>query len=165
MHAALLHKITIHPSRYGLGVFAGEKIREGSRIFPIKGRPVRFTDTLRMDHQESYALQVEQDRYLLCGSPFVLINHSCNPNSGIDGGLYFTAIKDIEKEEEITWDYSTSMLERHWTMRCECGEKACRKIIQDFDQLPLSIQTAYLKKGIVMPYIIEFLQQSIAKTA
>jgi hypothetical protein len=75
------------------------------------------------------------------------------------------ALKEINKGEELFWDYSTSMMERHWTMRCACGEKNCRKIITDFDLLPTELQLQYLRMNIVFPFIAHFIKYQRAKTA
>jgi hypothetical protein len=56
------------------------------------------------------------------------------------------------------------MLERHWTMQCACGNKNCRKVITDFDLLPAKIQSKYLQLKIVFPFIVHFMEQSLAKT-
>ena len=75
------------------------------------------------------------------------------------------ALKKIKAGEELLWDYSTSMLERHWTMECACGENTCRKIITDFDLLPTELQLKYLQVNIVLPFIADFIKYQRAKTA
>lgn len=67
------------------------------------------------------------------------------------------AIKDIEKGEEITWDYSTTMDEDIWEMDCNCGSKKCRKRIRDFKYLPKEIKERYVKLGIVPDYNLVYL--------
>lgn len=63
------------------------------------------------------------------------MNHSCNPNSGGNGKDAFTirALRDIRKEEEITYDYTKDFLDeaRHAfrKFKCRCGEKQCKTII------------------------------------
>ena len=51
-------------------------------------------------------------RYLeRCENTARLINHSCNPNCEVDGKgykIWITAIKDIKKNEELTYDYGFS---------------------------------------------------------
>lgn len=135
------------------GLFAKKTIRKGTIILKIWGKILRFHDTIRLKHKESYCLQVERDKYIALHFPVFLSNHSCNPNCGINENLEFFALRDIEPGEEMRWDYSTSMMERCWTMHCDCGEKNCRKLIQDFDLLPLSTQRKYMRMGIVMPFI------------
>ena len=75
------------------------------------------------------------------------------------------ALTKIKAGEELFWDYSTSMLERRWTMQCECNEKNCRKKITDFDLLPTELQLKYLQMNIVLPFIAQLIKYHRAKTA
>lgn len=76
-------------------------------------------------------IQVGEDKYLGPSGDFDdFINHSCDPNSGIQikgKKVVLLAIKDIKQNEEITWDYSTTMDEDDWEMDCQCGCLKCRK--------------------------------------
>jgi len=90
-------------------------------------------------------LQIGYDKYL--------VNHSCNLNAGIKNNVILFAIKNIKKGEEIKFDYSTTVDEDDWTMKCECHQKNCRKIIKDFKYLPKNTQKKYLKLGIVQRFI------------
>jgi SET domain-containing protein len=65
------------------------------------------------------------------------------------------AIKNIQKGEEITWDYSTTMKNDDWTMMCQCGAKNCRKIIKEFKFLPKERKLFYQKTGIIPQYITQ----------
>ena len=59
-------------------------------------------------------------------------NHSCQPNcnalSTWDAGIDI-ALRNIEKDEELTWDYRTIIL--HWRkpIKCNCNSKNCGKKI------------------------------------
>jgi hypothetical protein len=103
-------------------------------------------------------LQIGPDLYINPESPGKFINHSCDPNCGLVN-LMLTAIRDIKQGEELSYDYSTTMLERHWVMNCACGYDACRKVIEDFDMLPRERQKYYMNLGVVQPFIVEFLKQ------
>jgi uncharacterized protein len=155
----------IRDAEFGKGLFAIRNIKAHEVICSIHGRSISFEDTLTLNDQESYALQIDVDHYIYGQPPFVISNHSCNPNCGISENLELIAIKDIGEGEELCWDYSTSMLERHWTMECNCGEKNCRRIIKDFDLLPYATQIHYLQLHIVMPFIVQALYLHHAKTA
>lgn len=50
------------------------------------------------------------------------------------------------------------MDEDNWTMKCNCGDKDCRKIIKDFKHLPRSTKEKYIKLGIVPDYVKKNLQ-------
>ncbi len=154
--------INVKNSETGKGVFAAETIPAGTVLFKIEGKHLSFEETLALEENESYCLQVGLKKYIAMHYPVFLINHSCNPNCGINEWLEFFTLREIQKKEELRWDYSTSMLERHWVMECRCGEKNCRKVVRDFDLLPTDTQKKYLDFGIVLPFIVDWLN-SIGK--
>lgn len=57
--------------------------------------------------------------------PYVKINHACTPNVGIHDARTFVAFRDIEDNEELVYDYSTSDDELDWRMPCCCGCANC----------------------------------------
>lgn len=149
--------ITVKESKFGKGIFATRNISQGSIIVAIKGQKLNFSDSLDLGDRESYCLQVGLDKYIIPEPPFLYSNHSCDPNSGINIKLELFALRSIEEDEELLWDYSSSMLERHWTMHCHCGSPSCRQVITDFDLLPVDTQERYRRLGIVLPFIIHHL--------
>ena len=157
--------VDIRESIFGKGLFAKTVISPGTVICKISGSPLSFQETVNLKEKESHTLQIDVDKYIYCNIPFLFSNHSCNPNCGINADFEMITLKEILQGEELFWDYSTSMLERHWTMQCHCGEKACRKIVTDFDLLPQDIQTKYLDQNIVLPFIVRYVAQRYAKTA
>ena len=157
--------IEVGNSKFGKGLFAKADIPSGTILCKLHGRELNFEETVALNERESHSLQIDFDRYILCEPPFLFSNHSCNPNCAINGHLELFTLKEIKKGEELFWDYSTSMLERHWTMPCACGEDNCRTIITDFDLLPKDLQEKYLELNIVLPFIAHFIQYQRAKSA
>lgn len=155
----------VRQSKFGKGLFAVQDLKPGTRICSITGCELNFQETLALKEKESHAVQIDFDRYVYCEPPFLFTNHSCLPNCGVHQGRILFALRAIRANEELFWDYSTSMLERHWSMPCHCGEPLCRKIITDFDLLPSYLQRKYLELHIVFPFIVQFVQQAEAKTA
>jgi hypothetical protein len=157
--------IEIKDSKFGKGLFAKKEIEPGTILCKAAGRQLNFQDTTLLKQKESHALQIDFDRYILCEPPFLYSNHSCNPNCGVNNNLELFTLRKIVEGEELFWDYSTSMLERHWTMHCYCGETNCRKIIRDFDLLPKYLQQKYLTLRIALPFIAHFINYERAKSA
>ncbi len=62
------------------------------------------------------------------------INHSCNPNSWVEG-LNLVARRRIKAGEEITVDYATFYNEQMEDFVCHCGARGCRKVIRGSDYL------------------------------
>jgi uncharacterized protein len=154
--------IEIRDSKFGKGLFATQNIPFGTAISSIKGQHISFKQTLLLGEKESHCIQIGVNEYIFCEPPFLYSNHSCNPNCGISANLELFALTNLTTDQELFWDYSTSMLERHWTMNCFCGSERCRKIISDFDLLPLQLQEKYLRMNIVLPFIIDELRFKIA---
>ena len=149
--------ITVKESKFGKGIFATRHIPQGSVIIAINGEKLNFSDSLDLGDRESYCLQVGLNKYIIPESPFLYSNHSCDPNSGINSKLELFALRSVAEGEELLWDYLSSMLERHWTMRCRCGSPSCREVITDFDLLPRDTQERYRRLGIVLPFIVHYL--------
>ncbi len=73
-------------------------------------------------------------------SIFRFINHSCDPNCAVRGERTIYAIKDIEANTELTFDYSLNETELEWSINtCSCGSKNCRKQITPIYYLPKRI--------------------------
>ena len=157
--------IEIRNSKFGKGLFATKEIGAGTVLCKARGKELNFENTIALKERESHALQIDFDKYILCDPPFLYSNHSCNPNCAINSDFELFTLQDVKEGEELFWDYSTSMLERHWTMKCTCGEKNCRKIITDFDLMPNDLQRKYLEMNIVLSFIAHFIDYERAKSA
>lgn len=113
--------ISIQDAKFGKGLFALVDIPKNTVITSVTGPHMNFLDTIGLKERESHTIQVGIDQYILCDPPFLYSNHSCEPNCGVTPELELITLQPIRKGEELLWDYSTSMLERHWTMNCRCG--------------------------------------------
>ena len=152
-------------SKLGKAVFANKDFKKGEEIIEFNGKLFTYEQLpIPYDEVEDHYVQIDKNLYMgPSGGVDDFFNHSCNPNSGIKikgKRVILIAIKDIEKREEITWDYSTTMDEDEWEMECICESKNCRKRIRDFKYLPKKIQQKYIKLGIVPKYILENLKRN-----
>lgn len=138
----------------GLGLFAARNIPKGEIIYKFSGKTITYADTIRRsDKEECKALQFGEDQYLDLELPGVLINHSCDPNCGIVDDFYLIARRDISKDEQLMYDYSTTM-DDGYTMECRCGSRNCRGVVEDFKRIGLENQLRYMEEGIVMSYLM-----------
>ncbi|MBI5797703.1 SET domain-containing protein-lysine N-methyltransferase [Candidatus Woesearchaeota archaeon] len=146
---------SIKQCRFGRGLFAAKDIAKGEHILTLTGKVITQEEVdNKPEKQQANALQIEYDFYMDLEEPGVLINHSCNPNTGIQKDKEVIAIRDIKAGEEMTWDYSTSV-DGGWTMPCGCAEKNCRKKVKDFKVLPKKVKESYLQQNIVLSFIKE----------
>ena len=139
----------------GKGVFAGVNIPAGSDVFRFAG-PV-FTTAMCPNFDES--IQVDIDTWMWSsGGIDDLINHSCAPNAGLRtqlDGLWVVSLRDIPEGAEITYDYSTAMLDdpSDPPMACACGETCCRGVVVNFHELRTEHQQHYAFLGALPAFI------------
>ena len=121
--------------RKGRGLYATRNIKEGTRIINYVGKIItkkQTEDSEKFDNSKPIYLFNLNSRYDLDGdvswNTARLINHSCDNNCDYEGKglkLWVTAIKDIEKGEELTCDYGFSFDEDYKQFPCKCGSKNC----------------------------------------
>lgn len=62
------------------------------------------------------------------GHAMMYLNHSCEPNVGVQGQIAFHAMRDIAVGEELSFDYATGD-DDDWSMECSCASEQCRGIV------------------------------------
>jgi uncharacterized protein len=137
----------------GFGTFATRRILEGEMILVFGGPLIDFSETKRRRQWECMPIQIGPNQYIDTQPPGVFVNHSCTPNAGVSADRNLIALRQIEQGEEIRFDYSTTMEEGSFTMRCMCGATNCRGIVDDFSTLPNELKAKYLNGSIVMSFI------------
>jgi hypothetical protein len=76
-----------------------------------------------------HTVQVEENLFLASLStdePPDFINHSCEPNAGLDGQITIVALRRILPGEEVTIDYAMCDGSPYDEFDCACGSKTCR---------------------------------------
>jgi hypothetical protein len=90
------------------------------------------------------------------------VNHACEPSAAVrkvNNQLFLFAARDIRRNEELTFDYSTILGDDDvWTMTCACGKKRCRKKIKNFGSLPAEVRGEYMALGMVPKFILDTLE-------
>jgi SET domain-containing protein len=61
------------------------------------------------------------------------INYFCNGNIGFNEDGNFVAIRNIEQDEELTYDYGLAESNPKFTMQCDCKSNNCRHVITGND--------------------------------
>jgi len=161
----IMRDLILGQSNNGKAAFANKDFKKGEEIIEFKGKLFTYEQLpTPYDEVEDHYVQIDKNLYIGPSSGVDdFFNHSCNPDSGLKikgKRVILVAIKDIKKNEEITWDYSTTMDEDDWELDCTCGSKNCRKRIRDFKYLPGEIQQKYIKLGIVPKYILDNLKRN-----
>ncbi len=118
-----------------LGLYATKNVKKGAKIIEYKGKVItrkESEENPKYDNDKAIYLFNLNKKYDLDGdfkyNTARLINHSCDPNCEVDGvglKLWIYAIKDIKKNEELTYDYGFSFDKDYKDFPCRCGAKKC----------------------------------------
>ena len=99
------------------GLFARVFIGVGDRIFSINDGNYQTDPDFR-------TIQTNQGHFIHPDGMFT--NHSCDPSAAVDasiGVLY--ALRNINPDEEITFDYSKTESDIQASFDCNCGAENC----------------------------------------
>lgn len=135
----------------GQGVFATRSFLVGETVM------VGVIDR-ELDRNHSHASQVGETRFVRHGGLIPKVNHSCEPNCGInlnaDGAHDFVARRPIAADQEITFDYAMRNYSvDHFAGPCRCGALCCRGRITGWRNLPAQRKADY--RGFVAPYLTD----------
>jgi hypothetical protein len=139
----------------GFAVYAREPICKAELLVLWGGRIVA-TDELdpNMPDFTQRILQIEEDLYVEAPSPIEpsdYFNHSCNPNAGITGQIGLVAMRDIDPDEEICFDYAMCDGSSYDEFPCGCGAPNCRGYISGQDWSRPDLWEKYA--GYFSPYL------------
>ena len=148
-------------SVHGKGVFAKRRIQKGFIICVFGGKVFTVGEVRNIEKispkRGEYILKLADGFY--SGIPnFGIkfetadrINHSCDPNCGFVGQVTLVALRDIEKGEEITYDYAMCDDDPEDHFKCNCGSVNCRHKVTGDDWKNPQLQIGYV--GYFTPYI------------
>jgi hypothetical protein len=164
-----LQQSWLHPSadlrpagRKGLGIFATAPIAAGTTVCGFGGNVVDRTefDTLN-DDLRTHSIQVDDDLFLVSVPPYApadYINHSCEPNCGLNGNCIVVTMRDVEAGEELCFDYAMSDTNDYDEFVCECDMPTCRQLVTGGDWRLPQLQdryggyfSAYIERRIAVP--------------
>lgn len=129
--------VQIIQTPHGFSLIATRNFAPGEHVLGLTGIPKSTKDR--------YSIQISLDEHLhpfdesqanteTCTTPWMYTNHSCNPNVVIRG-LSYIAIRQIQPEEPITFDYENTELEMAEPFTCACQAETCRGLIRGFRHL------------------------------
>ena len=122
----------------GKGVFSSKNFKKGDEIIEYRGERIskkeggkRSEKQLKEGHLYIFSLDKKQDiDGKVKGNIAKYINHSCGPNCEAvtydDTEIWIVALKNIKKNEELTYDYN---LTEKLSINCKCGSNSCIKKI------------------------------------
>jgi len=114
----------------GKAVYARDAIESGELVAVWSGRIVGADELDDLPPEiRRHTVQVEEGLYLASLSPNEapdFINHSCEPNAGLDGQVAIVALHRIQPGEEVTIDYAMCDGSSYDEFECECKSTLCR---------------------------------------
>jgi len=134
---------------HGRGVYARKRITKGTRIIEYAGERISGAEADRRSDRETDQGDFHTFLFILnrkwCidasvhGNISRFINHQCDPNcvAWIEGDhIWIDALKDIEKGEELGYEYEFDFepgytLEDLEYYKCRCGSPKCRGTMVD----------------------------------
>ena len=139
---------------HGSGLFAVQNIKKGTKLIEYIGDKVTKKEgDKRADKQIKqykknknngmvYVFELNK-LYDIDGSVAYnhakLINHSCNPNCEVEiinNEIWISAIKNIKKNTELSYNYGYSYDTDYVDHVCKCGSSKCVGYILDEDHWP-----------------------------
>ena len=121
----------------GYGVVATRPFAPGELIADVDGVAWRDGDGV----DDRYSLWIDDGLYFDMVDQTRWINHSCDPNAGLETGVSETgavwakivARRAISTGDEISYDYA---FPAPLAEPCRCGSPSCRGMIIDEDEMP-----------------------------
>lgn len=142
------------------GLFSDKHFHPGETILRFDGVPVIKEEIKYFSEAEQLGLlQIGNDLYLnLKDHTAFFIRHHCVPNciiKVITNKAFLIAIREIEPDDELVFDYSTTSNESKETflMDCNCSKFYCRKEISGYDSLSEEQKQKYDKLGGIPKYL------------
>ena len=137
--------------RYGDGVFAACKILKNEIVAVYDGPIYPYDYALWSPQLEDHVIQCGENEWRATDGLAKFINHSCEPNCGVKGLFEFVAMRDVEADEELTYDYEMTENHPEWSMLCICGKPTCRTVIGQYRNMPQSVRENY--KGYISAWL------------
>ena len=133
----------------GTGLFAIDGLRQGELV-AVKGGHVMDRATRDRVAKTLGPAEIQIAEDLFIGpvraeerhDAMMYLNHSCDPNVVVRGQITFVALRNLERGEELTFDYATTD-DDDWEMECGCGAAACRRLVTGQDWNRPDVQKKY----------------------
>ncbi|KAG5492874.1 hypothetical protein JKF63_01454 [Porcisia hertigi] len=126
--------IVVRPNgKMGQTAYARDNIAAGTSLFHCTGLVIPFPTM--------YTICVGVHQHLLFGDAAECIAHHCDPNVAVrvsesgEGTFDFVTIRDITKDEMVTFNYTTTEWDMNTPFECLCGSPLCAGTIQGFKHL------------------------------
>lgn len=153
-------------SIHGSGIFAKALIPKGTRIIEYIGEKITKAESNRRgprlveyakSHKELGAVYLFElnKKYDIDGhvsyNTAKYINHSCDPNCEVEiirGHIWIIALRDIQRDEELFYNYGYDDVSEYEDHPCYCGTKRCVGYILSEECWPMLKRVLVKKKAV-----------------
>ncbi len=135
---------------HGKSIFAAREFKCGKTVFVVCG-PIIKNPTV-------YTIPIDFNLFIDPLPPGKFLNHSCEPSCGIKNRTEVVAMRDLEKDKEITIDYAMIVFKYDETrlkqdLTCKCGSKNCRGKFGSYKDLSDELKQKY--RGFISDYLLK----------
>ena len=130
----------------GNGIVAVQPVHRGDLLVVWGGTVLqRYGVELLPLDQRRLVLQIEENHFLwsTIEGPGDWVNHSCAPNSGLSSPITLIALRNIRRDEWITYDYAMSDGSPYDEFECDCDTPRCRHRVTGDDWRQPELQQRY----------------------
>jgi hypothetical protein len=146
----------------GRGVYANRLIPQGTTLWKLTEATGIYVTSAKF-RQLPVNLRClayrYRDRFFLSSDGSQFMNHSCDPNTHWLDDETMAASRDIQPDEEVTFDYATSDVHPWWREKwsCSCGAAGCRGVITGRDCLVPAFAARY--RGYLPSWTVDFMRR------
>ncbi len=137
-------KLDVRRSSAGLGLFAGEPIKKGTKIIEYVGEKITADEANRRGGK--YLFEINS-KWTIDGTnrknTARYVNHACGSAANCEaevknGRIFILAKKNIATGEELTYDYGEEYFDEHIRpFGCRCAKHADKGSVQEATKAPL----------------------------
>ncbi len=134
---------------HGRGLFARESLRKDEVVAVKGGHIMTAHEWAAIENSIGPAEVYVADGLVIAPrskeeyeSSMMHLNHSCEPNVGVEGQIVFVTMREVLTGEELVLDYAM-MDNLDGEMTCKCSKPSCRKIVTGRDWQRPELQRKY----------------------
>ena len=148
----------MHPSRVTLRLRDGQ-LALFARVAIPAGEMLSTLPGVVRPHPSRHSVQVGRDVHVEAPGPndatvpsrwcWKFLNHSCEPSGlvSVQPQPSYVTARDLERGEELTFDYLTTEWDLAEPFACECGSSRCHGVIAGFAHLSSAAQQSLLPEA------------------
>ena len=138
------------------GIFACQPVQAGELLIVWGGEVMTWEALQHLPPRaRQLSVQIEENLYLVTPAsregPGDWVNHSCDPNAGLNGQIALVALRDIAVGEEVCFDYAMTDGSPYDQFACRCGAANCRSYVTGEDWRLPELRERYA--GHFSPYL------------